>query len=268
MSVFVKRLGEQVPPMEIVFFRSWVNFAWVAIVMLARRESFLPSNRKLLVFRGVVGFGGVSCLFYAITQLPLAVATLINWSSPVFVIVFSRVFIGERIRGAALAWIGLALFGLVLLVRPDLGSRAPDLSALPWFPVGVALCGAAFGGLAYVAVRAATAKVGVNAIVLYFTGVATLLSAPWAWADFRMPGAQVLGELLLVGTLAAIGQVCMTQGYRHAAAGLVSTMGLLNAVFSVLLGWMLFGEALVLFQWLGMALLGIGIAAATRAART
>ena len=246
--------------MELVFFRVFVNFVLVGLLMAVRQENFFPSDKKLLFFRGGMGFCGVTCLFYGIGHLPLSIASMINWSSPLFVIVFSWFLLKERLAVRALIWVAVAFAGLVALMRPDWSGSG---NGLPVFAVGIAVAGAAFGGMAYVAVRAATARVGVNAIILYFTGTATLLSLPWVVNGFQIPDRSSLIELLGVGLLATWGQICMTQGYRYAAAGLVSIMGLMNAAFSMLFGWVIFAENLTSAQWVGMVLLGLGIAGAT-----
>lgn len=260
MSVFVKKLAPVIPQFELVFFRSFINFLIVLPVMLVRKENLWPPGKPLLVFRGAVGFGGVSCLFYGLAHLPLPVASMINWSSPIFVLLFSRILLKERVGKKALMWIGLAFGGFVLLMRPDLGEGE---FSLPLVAVGVAVLGSAFGAMAYVAVRAATARVGVNAIVLYFTGVASLLSAPLAWSQRVHPTGDQWLQLIWLGTFAGIGQFAMTQGYRYAAAGLVSTMGLMNAGFAALFGWLVFGELLSPVQWMGMALLATGVGLVT-----
>lgn len=258
MTLFVKRMSATAPHLELVFFRSSVNFLIQLMVVLLLREKIFPKrDLPILVFRGLAGFGGVTCLFYAISHLPISVAAMLNWSSPAFVILFSAVALGERLTLWSIAWVGVVFGGLLLLVQPEWQGAVPE------FPVAIGLLGAAFGGMAYVAVRAATARVGVNVIILYFTGIATLLSAPFALRDWVFPGTQQFMELILVGVFAAIGQFAMTQGYRFAKAGIVSTMGLLNAAFTSFFGWLLFGERLSLLQWLGMGVVGIGISVLT-----
>jgi drug/metabolite transporter (DMT)-like permease len=258
MTLFVKRLSGTVPHFELVFFRSSVNFAIQLVFVLVLHEGIFPHARGLLVFRGLAGFGGVTCLFYAITHLPISVAAMLNWCSPAFVILFSALVLRERLSAWALAWIAVVFGGLILLLRPEWGGE------LPPFPVAVGVAGAAFGAMAYVAVRAATARVGVNVIILYFTGIATLLSAPLAWRDWSAPrDLATWGQLICVGLFASVGQFAMTQGYRFAQAGLVSTMGLLNAAFTAAFGWLLFDERLAGAQWVGMVIVAGGISVLT-----
>lgn len=275
MAIFVKRLAPSIPQFELVFFRSIVNFLVVLALMLAQRERISLSRagdpalqdpgirrktRLLLSFRGVAGFVGVSCLFYSISHLPLPIAMMLGWTSPLFVIFFSHLFLKERLSPLAFLSITVSFVGLMLLLRLDFSEGG---FALPIGAVAIGLLGAASSGGAYVAVRAATARVGANLIILYFMGIALVLSLPTLFIDFHLPTPGQLVELIVLGLFATWGQVAMTQGYRFAPAGLVSTMSLLNAAFSAAFGWFLFDERLATVQWLGMAILGAGIASLT-----
>lgn len=253
MAIFVKRLARELPQLELVFFRSAINLVWVAGLVLALRESLRPPGKRLLVFRGVAGFAGVCCLFYSISHLPLPIATLLSWCSPIFVILFSRVFLGERLPGSAGFFVPVAFVGLVLLIHPTSDSLLQMGAAL------IGLLGAAFGGMAYVAVRAATARVGGNVIVFYFVLVSTLISAPLAVPGFVKPTWEQSLELLALGTFATVGQLTMTQAYRYASAGVVSMMNLLNPIFGAAIGLLVFDERLIWFQWMGMVMVGSAV---------
>lgn len=252
MSVYVKRLSGTVPPFELVFFRSAVNLAWVAALIAVRRESLWPSQGKaLLVFRGLVGFLGVACMFHAIAHLPLPIAAMLNWSSPLFVILFSRIALKERMPAGSTIWIVLAFLGVLLLLDP-FGVSA----AVPFPQACVGLLAAVFGGMAYVSVRAAMARVSADLIVFYFVSVSTLLAAPLAWSEGVWPtSSETWFQIFLLGTFAAIAQLTMTRAYRYARAGVVSMMNLLNPLFVAGLGLLIFREPLDALQWFGMTLL-------------
>jgi drug/metabolite transporter (DMT)-like permease len=176
------------------------------------------------------------------------------------VILFSRLFLKEQLTLRSGLFIALAFAGMVLLLNPDFRSGT---ASVPLRAAAIAVMGAAFAGMAYVAVRAAASRIGVNAIVLYFVGVSTLASAPLAIPGFVTPtGAQVL-ELLCLGIVATVGQLTMTQGYRHAPAGIVSMMSLLNPVFGAAFGLIVFRDHLLLIQWMGMVLVGTALAGLT-----
>jgi drug/metabolite transporter (DMT)-like permease len=256
MAVFVKRLSPQLPGFELVFFRSLINLVLVLAWMRGQIRSVKPSG--VLFGRGVAGFIGIVCLFYSVSHLPLPVAMLMSWSSPIFVLIFSRVFLKERVARRSLLWIVGVFLGLDLL----LGRVETDAAVLfDFLPILIGLTGACCAGLAYVAVRAASQRqISSSTIVLYLAGVSTILSLPLALADFKIPSGNQWTELFALGCLATVGQVAMTRAYRYARAGVVSTMGLLNAVFSSLFGWMLFGETLGAWQWVGLSIMTLSLA--------
>lgn len=262
MGLFVKRLSATIPQFELVFFRSVINLSWVLVLLARSRQTLLPERgKRLLVFRGVAGFCGASCLFYSLSRLPLPIAMILNWCSPIFVILFSALFLHEKLPPRALLWVALGFGGVFMTLNPH-----PELgwTSLPIHAVGIGLFGAACGGMAYVAVRAATARVGVHGIVFYFTAISTLLSAPLAAARWNWPADPGQWfELLLLGSFATIGQLTMTQAYRFAPAGLVSAMSLMTAGFSAILGWLLLGELLQAVQWVGMGILTFAIISLT-----
>lgn len=256
MAIFVKNLSGDIPQYELIFFRSFVNLVLLIPVLWWSGVSLNVPNKPLLVFRGLMGFGGLSCFFWAITHLPLSVAAILNWCAPLFVLLFSRLLLKEKVSGKVLFWIALAFVGMAFITDPNLQTGE---MALPVLGVGMGLLGAAFAAMAYVAVRAAALKVGVNVIVFYFTLTASILSFPFAMMDFVWPNLPQFFQLVAMGSLAAGAQFSMTQGYRHAKAGVVSAMGLMNAIFSALWGWMIFSEKLSLIQWIGASILALSV---------
>ncbi len=242
MLIFVKRLHTQIPQFELVFFRAFINLVVVVIIMLMRREKFNIPGKRLLIFRGLAGFTGLSCLFYTASRLPLSVASMLNWTSPIFILLISRFLLKEQVSARSFVWVSIAMSGLVFLLNPPFLHSHEAMEALPLVPILVGLFGGAAGACAFMAVRALTARVGVNGIIFYFTLVASVVSLPLALVDFRIPNASQAIELLLIGGFAAAGQFAMTEAYRWAPAGVVSVMSLQNAAISALFGYLLFAE--------------------------
>lgn len=261
MSVYVKRLSSHVDQSALVFFRSAINafVAWV-LVRMGRRKVWPPRLKRVLVLRGFAGFSSLVCLFYGLSRLPLPIASLLSWSSPVFVLLFSFLFLQERPQAGFLPKVVLVFAGLLLVLLPGSGLLGESGQApLSWTAVGIGLLGAVFGGAAFVAVRAATAELSTEVIVLWFTGLATILSLPWFVYRFVPIDPRDSMELVFLGLFASLGQISMTQGYRHAAASVVSSMSLMNAVFFAVAGWLVFGEILGPIQWVGMLVMAIGV---------
>jgi drug/metabolite transporter (DMT)-like permease len=261
MSVFVKRLSSHLDQSVLVFFRSAINaLVAMALVIQGGRTPWPKRLKRVLGLRGLAGFLSLVCLFFGLSRLPLPIASLLSWSAPIFVILFSFLFLQERPPAGFLPKVALVFGGLLLVLLPGSGLVGGEVdSPLSWVAVTVGLLGAVFGGAAFVAVRAATAELTTEVIVLWFTSIASLLSLPWFLFKFT-PITRADGlELMLLGLFASLGQIAMTQGYRHASAGVVSSMSLMNAVFFAVTGWLVFGETLGPLQCLGMAIMAYGV---------
>ena len=261
MSVLVRRLAKAgVDQGTLVFFRSFINSLLVLLLVAVRRRRIWPGTYKqILVVRGIFGFLSLSCFFYGLSHLPLSIASLLNWSAPVFVLLFSRWFLHERPQSGFGFKVTLVVSGLLLVLSPQ--QDAGHWAEYPLHAVLIGVLGAVFAGGAYTAVRAAAAQVSSDLIVLWFTGISTVLALPWFLSSTRgWPVGMELLELVLMGVFASLGQIAMTHGYRYAPASTVSSMGLMNACFFAVAGWWAFDETLGSSQLLGMLLTGAGVA--------
>jgi len=274
MAAMVKVLAPSFGQFWMVFLRTGMTAVVFLVVLIVLRLPLFPKKgMALLVFRGLAGFGGISCLFYGTMHLPLAVATLLNWCSLVFVILFSGIFLKERISGRTLSWIGVSVAGLILLVLPGLLESRAAGPHLPPFAVAIGLLGAVFSAMAMTAVRAAATRFSAELIIFHFSALAAILAAPIAFRQ-QSPGEALdvifssshLGAVLLLGVSGSAAQYAMTRGYAVASAGVGSALSLLTSAFSALIGWYFFDEMLSPVQWSGILVLATGVICAGRAA--
>jgi drug/metabolite transporter (DMT)-like permease len=241
MSVLVKVAGARFPTMEIVFARSLVVLVLSGGALAHAGTSPGGEERGLLALRGLFGFGGLACFYYALVHLPLAEATVIQYTNPVLTTLIAALVLKEWIGGRQLVLVLVSLFGVVLVARPS--SLLPGaVRALDPFAVGVALAGALFSAAAYVTVRRLRGE-DAMVIVFYFALFSTVLSLP----------AVVLGgavwpvglEWLLlagIGVFTHLGQVFLTWGLQREAAGRAMSVGYLQIVFAAAWGALVFGD--------------------------
>jgi drug/metabolite transporter (DMT)-like permease len=276
MAAMVKVLAPSLGQFWLVFLRTGMTAVVFLLVLIALRRPLFPKKgMALLVFRGLAGFGGITCLFYGTMHLPLAVATLLNWCSLIFVILFSGLFLKEHISGRTLSWIGVSVVGLVLLVLPGLIESRGLGAHLPPFAIAVGLLGAVFSAMAMTAVRAAATRFSAELIIFHFSALAAMLAAPIAFQQLTPAAAlsaifsssSQLGAVLLLGISGSGAQYAMTRGYAVASAGLGSALSLLTSAFSALIGWYFFDERLSAVQWLGVLILANGVVCAGMAAK-
>jgi drug/metabolite transporter (DMT)-like permease len=242
MALFARLAGAALPSLEIVFVRCLVSLALtVAFLRRAGLASWWGTNRRLLVLRGLVGFGALTCFFYSVTHLPLAEATVIQFTGPIFTALIAWGYLGERATGRVWAAIVLGLTGVLLIARPA-ALFAASASALPPDVVLVGLAGAFLTACAHVLVRRLAPHEHELVIILYFPLVAApaalvSLVPIWIWPDLR-------GWLLLlaVGVAAQGGQIFLTRGMKHTTAAGASVILYLQIVFATVWGLAVLAE--------------------------
>ncbi len=119
MSLFARLVGSRIPVVEIVFVRSLVTLGLT--LLLLRRIRFTKwrgKDPKLLVIRGLTGFGALCAFFYSVTHLPLAEATVIHFTHPIFTAILAWLYLGERATARLWGAIALGLTGMLLITRP------------------------------------------------------------------------------------------------------------------------------------------------------
>lgn len=234
-----------IPVMEILAARALVS----SVLSYAdiKRKGISPwgHNRPLLLARGVVGTMALMCFFYAITVLPLAEVTLLQYLNPVFTSVLALLFIGERIQRSTIVCILLSLIGLVLMVQPQFlfGALQAGSQQLPTFGVAAALMGAFGAGTAYVLVRQLNRTEDPSVIIFYFPFIALPVSILLLGDDFVMP--QDLDTwilLLMVGIFTQIGQYCLTVAMKKEKAAKAMAFSYVQVLFSAAIGWFFFSE--------------------------
>lgn len=240
MSALVKVGGARFPTFELVFARSVVVVAISGIALLCSRTSARGREPRLLVLRGVLGFAALSCFYYAVIHLPLAEATVIQYTNPVWTTLIAGVVLREWLGGRQLGLALLSLVGVVLVARP--GALFGGLAdALDPRAVGVALAGSVFSAAAYVTVRRLKGE-GALVVVFHFAAWSTALSLPLMLRDAVMPRGWDWVLLLAIGITTHLGQIYLTLGLQREAAGRAMTVAYLQIVFATLLGMLIFRE--------------------------
>ncbi len=242
MVVLVKLAGERLPSQELVVARAIVSLmlSW----SLLRRAGVSPWGRdkRWLWIRGALGFAGLSCVYGAVTHLPLAEATILQYLHPAITALLAGVFLGEAISRRVIAATAASLVGVLLVARPPLlfgGGAAP----LDPFWVGIAICGATCSAAAYVVVRKLSQS-GEDplVIVFYFPLVTIPLALPTMLPNFVWPEGTEWLLLLGIGFATQIGQVSLTRGLSVLPAAQGTALSYLQVAFAIIWGAVVFGE--------------------------
>lgn len=251
----VKLIGKEVSTIELVFFRATLSLAIVLPLAYARAGTLAGKNYKLLFVRGLVGFIGMFCSFYALVHLRLGDAALLTNTAPIFVAILSPFLLKERTSKWLIVCIASAFLGLGLMLKPTAGIFQP--AAL--FAVASGICVAS----AAMVIRKLHETDSSSIITFYFTTIVTLLSAPSLLFGFRMPGLEVFGLLFLVAISVTAAQLFLTRALKFAPSNVVSPFGYLSVIISYAVGVIFWDEIPGFYSILGAALVmasGVAIA--------
>jgi drug/metabolite transporter (DMT)-like permease len=233
MAFAAKLASARLSGSEVAFLRFATGLLPAALIPRFRRSALTFQRLDLLFYRGF--FGGLAVLFYfiAIEKISVGVATLLNYTAPLFSGLFSMLFLKERISPKVLIPMPVALAGVFLVVHAH--AHPGDILGFgKWELVGCA--SALASGVAVTAMRAARRGENSWAVYTSFCLLGTFVTAPLAIITWKQPLAD---EWIAIGatSLFAIGaQLLLTFTLRWVDAMTVGVISQLAVVVSMALG--------------------------------
>lgn len=223
-------------------------------IALYKNEPLFPEGKRfILLLRCFVGTTGLMLSFYAFRHMPLADASVIIFSTPVFVTIFARIFLKEPCGLFNVMTIFVTLIGVVLITRPPIifGDSIPSLVDKQidkdeydlWGPVA-ALSSTLFGANAYVLLRALKG-LHFSVIMTNFGSFALVYTLAVTWFIGALCWPPCGTERLLVLCLALfsfLGQILLTISLQIEQAGPVSIARSADIVFAFIWQVMFFKE--------------------------
>ena len=235
MSTFVKLAGD-LPSFQKTFFRNIVSLAIAFILILKHKESYFgkKDSQKLLILRSVLGTLGIIFNYYAIDRLAtLSDANILNKLSPFFAVIFSAIYLKEKIDFKQMLSLIIAFIGLLFVAKPTF-----NFTVLPTL---AGIIGGVCAGGAYTTLRVLGQKEEHYTIVFYFSLFSTIAVTPFVIATYtHMKPIQLL-YLLLAGVFASVGQFGITLAYKFAPAKEISIFDYTNIIFSAIISITIFG---------------------------
>jgi len=209
-----------------------------------------PMSRRLtglFALRGLFHAGGVMLWFFAMTQIPIAEVTAMNYLSPVYVTIAAALFLGEKLAARRIAAVVVALLGAVVILRPGFRELSPGHLAM-------LLAAVVFAG-SYLLTKILSAEVGAGVIVGMLSIWVTLALAPFAWAVWVPVTWAQVGILALVALFATAGHYTMTRAFAVAPVVVTQPVTFLQLVWATILGAAVFAEPVDIWVVMGGGLI-------------
>jgi drug/metabolite transporter (DMT)-like permease len=248
VTAVVKYAAQDLPAAQAAFLRYLLGLVFllpVARVLLAARMG--RRDIGLFLGRGLSHTVAVILWFYAMTQIPLAEVTAMNYLNPVYVTLGAALFLGERLAARRIIAVLVALVGVVVILRP--GLRAVETGHLAMLATAVLFAGS------YLFAKPLSDRHPATVVVAMLSVTVTVGLAPFAFAVWVPPTGADLGWMFLVAAFATAGHYSMTRAFAAAPIAVTQPITFLQMVWAVMLGWALFDEPPDLFVILGAGLI-------------
>ncbi len=244
----VKYVGSNVPAAQAAFLRYVLGLVFL-LPMIRPIIAARLTRRQLGLFtlRGLVHSGAVILWFFAMTQIPIAEVTAMNYLNPVYVTLAAALFLGEALPPRRLPAVGFALLGAIVILRPGIRAIEPGHIAMLFTALGFAA--------SYLIAKIVSGEVSAAVVVGMLSVTVTIGLAPFAWAVWVTPTLSDLGWLFLVACFATAGHYTMTLAFAAAPLTVTQPVTFLQLVWAVTLGWAVFGEAVDGWVILGGAII-------------
>jgi drug/metabolite transporter (DMT)-like permease len=254
MAFSAKLASARLSGAQVAMIRFAVGLLPPLLIPRYRRFALTFQRTDLLIYRGLFGGLAVLCYFLAIEHTSVGVATLLNYTAPLFSGTFSMLFIGEKISPKVLIPMPIALTGIFLVVHAH--ARPEDVLGFgKWELVG--LLSALFSGVAVTAMRAARRGENSWAVYTSFCLFGVVVNAPMGIAQWKAPMQDEWMALAATSLLAIGAQLLLTFSLRWVDAMTVGVISQLAVIVSMFLGAQFLGETITPMAAIG-ALLTIG----------
>jgi drug/metabolite transporter (DMT)-like permease len=261
MNVFIRRAAVELHPFEVTFFRCFFGLlVLVPWLMRVGIGSLRTRNVGFYTLRAGISLISMLTWFYGITLVPLATATALNFTGPLFATAGAALILGEIVRMRRWAAVIIGFLGVLVIIRPGVGTLDPHLLII--------LVSAATAGMGVVTVKFLSRSESATSIVTYmvlYSAPLSLIPALFVW---RWPSLSALGWLLGLGTLGTIAHFAMVRAYSTTDASACAPFEFLRMPFAAVIAYAVFAEVTDILTWIGAAVIaGSSIYVAHREAK-
>lgn len=231
---------------ESLFFRQLLSLP-VVIGFIAAGPGLNSVRTRRLgphLLRTAIGLTSMACMFAAIMMLPLAEATTLQFTVPVFATILSALFLGEQVGwhrwGAVLA----GFLGVLIVTQPGSGQ-------IPLLGAAIGLTAAALSATVSILIRRLSQFELPSTIVFWFS----VLSLPPLFVAFLLEAEphplEIWAWLVAVGLLGGVGQLAMTNSLKFGPISVVVPMDYSSLIWATLYGWLIFAVLPGMSTWIG-----------------
>ena len=234
---------------EMLFWRQAIPGALIFIWLAKRGELGRLRTKRPLIHarRAVIGGTGMFLTLGVVQILPLAEATVLGFTAPIFAVILSALLLGERVGKWRWSAVLLGLSGILIIA-------GPDRAHIPLHGLGIGIAGAFMVALISIQLRDLGRTEEPITIVFWFSAFCTPALVPfalWTGAQHDVVGWAMIAGIGLTGLFA---QLLMTAALRYGDVASVIVMDYSQLLWATLWGWLIFANLPTPTTWIGAPL--------------
>lgn len=256
MAIATRQINGAHDTFEILAYRSVIGWVLVLGIALAMGQAGRIRRDRVgsHLVRNVFHFTGQSLWFWAITLIPLAQVFALEFTSPIWVILLSPLFLGERLTRRKLLAAALGFAGILIVARPDFTALETGVLA--------AAGAAVFFAVTNLMTKALTTDgEAIVSILFWLTLIQACFGTIAMAADgsVTLPTLATLPWLALIGVAGITAHLCLTTALSLAPASTVVPVDFARLPIIAAIGALVYAEPVEPSLFLGAALIFLGI---------
>ena len=250
LNTLVKLLSENYSVSQIIFFRSFFAIIFILpLIVNSGFSSLKTKSLKLQLGRSSVAIAAMYLWFYSISKIPLAEATAINFTAPIFGAICAIFILKERIKKRRFIAIIFSIFGALVIIRPGFF----DFNLYLFLAIIASL----LMGLAAIFIKKLSMIDHPNSVVFYMPAVLALFSLIPCILYWVTPNFYDLFLLISTGLSATLAHQGITRAFSQSEATYVLIFDYLRLPFTALLAFYIFNEIVSIWVWIGSLIIFI-----------
>ena len=245
------KIAGHIPVAEKIVYRNSIAalFAFIYIATkfgFKKKELYIGTKQNIfaLSLRTIFGIVGICLNLYALQYLLISNATMIQDLSIFFVVIFSYVFLKEKVKLFQIILICVAFIGAIFVVDPT-GVKFVLIPSL------AAIVGAAMNGGDSVTMRFLGDKCEPVTLVFFYNFISCVILLPFMIIYYKPLSLHTTMYLVLAGLLYIIVEFAIINAYKYAPARDIAIFRYTDVIFTAMLGFLVFGKLPTLMNILG-----------------
>jgi drug/metabolite transporter (DMT)-like permease len=254
MAVAGRAASQELDTFEIMLYRSLVGAVIVAALTSYNRKWYeiTTQNFGLHAARNLAHFAGQNLWFLAITLIPLAHVFALEFTTPIWVLLLTAVFLKETIRPIGILAALICFVGVLVVTRP--GATPISLGLL------VAAASAIGFAMTFLLTKRLTQRHSITNIMFYLTTMQAFFGFIFSAMDLdvTLPSTEVLPYVVLIGLAGLLAHFCITNALKIAPPTVVAPVDFTRLPVIAVVGALLYGESLDIWIFVGALLIFAG----------